>query len=273
MSSARWDTAFLAKFGTAAPLITREELLSWILHEDEDYWVLNKPGWVVCHPAKRGPWSSLTGAIRELTGEETVHLVNRLDRETSGIVLLAKHRKASREAQQAFQNGFADKRYFAVLRGTVETKLEISAALEPDTDSPVAVKLRVARRGLGQKAQTSILPLCARKGFSLVEVRPHTGRKHQIRAHCEHVGHPIVGDKIYGGNPEWFLKFIDSGWTAEMQKELLFPRQALHAHFLNVPLEQRELVLRAPATPDFLELCRVLKLDAELLQAKKVGPP
>jgi 23S rRNA-/tRNA-specific pseudouridylate synthase len=85
------------KFSTQnkdAPLITEELLRESILFEDEDIVVVNKPGWFVCHPSKSGPWSSLVGATRELLGIDTIFLVGRLDRETSGVVVMAKTKAA-----------------------------------------------------------------------------------------------------------------------------------------------------------------------------------
>ena len=84
------------------PLVEMEEFKKWILHEDENLLALNKPGWLVCHPSKNGPFSSLVGAAKEYLGVESVHLVSRLDRETSGVVLLAKNRKAASYWQKAW---------------------------------------------------------------------------------------------------------------------------------------------------------------------------
>ena len=90
-------------------LIDYDAFKSWIVVEDDAVLVVDKPGWVVCHPSKNGPLSSLVGVAKLHTGLETLHLVSRLDRETSGIVLFAKHRKAARELQMAFQERQVDK--------------------------------------------------------------------------------------------------------------------------------------------------------------------
>ena len=78
-----------------APLVDPDQLSEWIIYEDQDLLVFDKPGWLVCHPSKNGPWSSLVGAAKEYLNVDSIHLVSRLDRETSGVVMLAKHRKAA----------------------------------------------------------------------------------------------------------------------------------------------------------------------------------
>jgi 23S rRNA pseudouridine1911/1915/1917 synthase len=100
-----------------ARIIEPPELASWILHEDERLLVVNKPGDVVCHPSKHGPWSSLVGAAREHLGLDRVHLVFRLDRETSGVVVLAKDPRMASRLQTAMQDRRVGKRYLAVLTG------------------------------------------------------------------------------------------------------------------------------------------------------------
>ena len=84
-----------------APLVNPSELEDWIIYEDESVVAINKPGWLVCHPSKNGPWSSLVGAVRERLQLEQVYLAGRLDRETSGVVLLAKNESTGRHWQKA----------------------------------------------------------------------------------------------------------------------------------------------------------------------------
>src|SRR5215207_10406103 len=98
-------------------MIVPEEVPSWIVYEDERLLVVNKPGDLVCHPSKAGPWSSLVGALREYTNLPTVHLVFRLDRETSGVVVLAKDTAMASRLQVAMQQRKVGKSYRAVLTG------------------------------------------------------------------------------------------------------------------------------------------------------------
>ncbi|MEM9025356.1 MAG: RNA pseudouridine synthase, partial [Verrucomicrobiota bacterium] len=203
--------------GESAPLVEPEELESWILEEDERLLVLNKPGWLVCHPSKNGPWSSLVGALREARNLDQVHLVSRLDRETSGLVILAKDSGMGSVLQGAMAQRKVEKRYHAVLEGIlpviVGEKLTVDVPLVNDRKSLVHVKCKAQKGQQGSRAVSHFVPLEIGREYSLVEVLIETGRKHQIRAHAEWIGNRVVGDKIYGPDALWFLKFTETGWT------------------------------------------------------------
>ncbi|MBC2594866.1 RluA family pseudouridine synthase [Ruficoccus amylovorans] len=212
-----------------AELIDPAELREWIVFEDEDVLVIDKPGWIVCHPSKNGPWSSLVGACRELTGLETLHLVARLDRETSGIVLIAKRPASARRLQMAFQERRVNKEYLAIMSGELTELVTVNQPLAKDLESQVAARVTVRKSRSAQKAVTAFEPLASGGGYTLVRVHPETGRKHQIRAHAFWLGHPIAGDKIYGPDDTLFLEFITEGWTPRLDAALPMRRQALHA--------------------------------------------
>lgn len=253
-------------FGAEAPLIKPEELPTWILHEDGDLLVFNKPGWVICHPSKNGPWSSLIGATREYTGLETLHLVARLDRETSGLILIAKTQPMARKLQMSFEQRMVEKYYFAVLEGEMTRTTEVSRAIGPAQGSPVAVKQEVKKDYTGQKAQTTFVPLLTKNGHTLARVQPHTGRKHQIRVHAQWLGYPVVGDKLYGKDETLYLDFAEKGWTERHTQELALPRQALHAGAL-VFLSERLPSFRAPLTEDLAQYAqRLFELGREELE-------
>lgn len=237
----------------SAPLIRPEELADWILYEDEHLLLVNKPGDIVCHPSKNGPWSSLVGACREHLGLETIHLVHRLDRETSGLVMMAKNRKYARITQMAFQNRQVSKSYLAILEGEMKEPVRVKQPLAKDLESPVYIKQTVRKSNSSQSAETGFEPLLSAHGYSLVRVTPHTGRKHQIRAHALWLGFPVVADKIYGADDSLYLEFIEHGWTARLEAALPLRHQALHAYSLTFEVPDFQKTFRAPLVPDMKE--------------------
>ena len=229
-------------------IIVPDELPQWILHEDDRLLVVAKPGDVVCHPSKAGPWSSLVGAVREYTRLPTVHLVFRLDRETSGVVVLAKDARMASRLQTAMQERKIGKAYLALLTGDLAGPVTVDQPLGDDTTTPVFVKSTV--RPDGQKAVTHFTPLAQGGGFTWVRVVTETGRKHQIRAHAEWLGHSLVGDKIYGPDPRLYLEFIETGWTPALAARLLFERQALHCAEIDLRPAGLPHVFSAPVPAD-----------------------
>jgi 23S rRNA pseudouridine1911/1915/1917 synthase len=234
-------------------MITADEVPGWIVYEDAQLLVVNKPGDVVCHPSKAGPWSSLVGALREYAKLETVHLVFRLDRETSGVVVLAKDAAMASRLQVAMQKRKIGKAYFAILSGELNGAVTVNQPLGDDLASPVFVKTCV--RPDGQAAVSHFTPLSVGGGFSLVRVVTETGRKHQIRAHAQWLGHTMVGDKIYGPDARCYLDFIDHGWTPALEAKLLLPRQALHCAEIDLRATGVDKGFSAPLPTDLRDFC------------------
>jgi 23S rRNA pseudouridine1911/1915/1917 synthase len=247
--------------------ITADELRSWTIEEFNGITVFNKPAGVVCHPSKDGPWSSLAGAYREVYGCEKVHMPFRLDRETSGVMVLTGVEEQGRRLQRAVQRGAYSKTYLAVLMGALHG--EVQVALRLGANDGGLVRLRQAPKcdGSGQEACTRIVPILSSTVGTLVSVEPVTGRLHQIRAHARAIGHPLFGDKIYGPDESLFVEFIEQGWTQRHERALGLRRQALHC--LSVEFgslnEQGERRLTAPLAPDLVKFCRqslALPVDA-----------
>ena len=234
-------------------MIAPEELPAWIVHEDDRLLVVDKPGDVVCHPSKAGPWSSLVGAAREYTRLPTMHLVFRLDRETSGVVVLAKDAKMASRLQTAMQERKVGKVYFAILTGELTAPVTVDQPLGDDVASPVFVKSAV--RPDGQASVTHFTPVATGGGFTLARVVTDTGRKHQIRAHAQWLGHLLVGDKIYGPDARCYLEFIDHGWTEALAAKLLLPRQALHCAEIDLRPAGLTQVFSAPLPADLRAFC------------------
>jgi 23S rRNA pseudouridine1911/1915/1917 synthase len=235
-------------------LITVDEIRSWIIFEDENLLVVNKPGDVVCHPSKAGPWSSLVGATRSYTGLPTMHLVFRLDRETSGVIVLAKNAATASRLQTAMMERRVGKSYVAVLAGELTQPVTVRQPLGDDTASPVFIKSAVV--ATGQSAVTHFWPLAVAAGFTLAKVVTETGRKHQIRAHAQWLGRSLVGDKIYGPDARCYLDFIESGWTPALEGKLLLSRQALHCAEIDLREAGAPDVFRAELAEDLNAFCR-----------------
>lgn len=212
-----------------------------IIHEDADLLVVNKPADLVCHPTKTDEYSSLISRARLHLGTGShPQLVNRLDRETSGLVLIAKTSDAARELRRIWESRQVQKNYLAIVHGhPAKPGGLIDAPTGKDKSSQVAIKDCV--RPDGAPAQTVysvenrfLRPIHGSDGppqpFSLLIVQPQTGRKHQIRIHLAHIRHPIVGDKLYGGDEQIYLDFVQGRLTDEQRRRLILPNQALHAN-------------------------------------------
>src|SRR5688572_25471968 len=210
-----------------------------IVAEDDELLVINKPAGLVCHPTKGDEYSSLISRARLYLGtKEEPHLINRLDRETSGIVIVAKNSEASAMLRKVWESRAVEKEYLAIVHGELKDAMTIEAALGPDEESAVSIKDRVREDGASAKTQAFGLNTFERDGhvFSLVKVALFTGRKHQIRIHLSHIGHPIVGDKMYGGDEGLYLAFVKDELTAEQCSRLITRNQCLHASYVSFEL-------------------------------------
>lgn len=225
-----------------------------VLHEDSDLLVIDKPAGLVCHPTKDGEMSSLIGRVRLHLGHASGRLVNRLDRETSGIVVVATGAEVAGELGRLFSGQAVAKTYQAIVDGHVpQETLEMTGALGDDDRSPVAIKSCVRPDGAPAETHARVLRRWTREGrpYTLLEVTPRTGRKHQIRVHLAAAGFPIVGDKLYGDDEQRYLRFVSRAMTAEDVRALRLEYHALHAGQLSWVWRDRTWHFSAPPPEAF----------------------
>lgn len=235
-----------------------------ILYRDDAILVINKPGNLPCHPGGRYFSHTLWALLKEREGIENIHFVHRLDRETSGLVLVAADPESARICQTGFESGAVRKVYRALVEGDFPSApLTAEGCLLPDADSPVRKKRRfVSTCGKttipdgAQRCRTRFRLVKRHGPMSLVEARPDTGRLHQIRATLLGMGYPVVGDKLYGVDDALFLKFIEDGLTPEDRARLRIDRQALHASELSFrhPRTGAEMSFRASIPDDMIRI-------------------
>jgi 23S rRNA pseudouridine1911/1915/1917 synthase len=214
-----------------------------LIYEDEHLLVVNKPPLMTVHPTARHHRHTVIKQLEEARPGEYLSLIHRLDRETSGVLLIAKSREAdskfkielekrSKSAARAIASGSprpdaAEKSYIAITRGKPPDGL-VDAPLDADP-SPLRVKMMVTEPGRGLAARTGVTVLGTAGEYALVRCDLFTGRQHQIRVHLAHLGTPIVGDKLYGPDERLLARGADRELTEEDIVSLELPRHALHA--------------------------------------------
>ncbi len=236
-----------------------------IVAEGPDWIVVDKPAGLLTHPTRPDGAPTLWDGLRQLLAYELANrgqlsIITRLDRETSGLVLLALTRERARSFGLSMQRGQIGKEYLAVVRGWPdweETSVDAPVIRQGEVgESPVWLRRCVDPRGAAAVTGFAVERRFERQGmkFAILRAFPRTGRTHQIRVHAAHLGHPLVGDKIYGGREgAAYLEFIETGWTPGLQAELLLPRHALHAAVLEFPDQAGVRRVEGALAPDLQE--------------------
>jgi 23S rRNA pseudouridine955/2504/2580 synthase/23S rRNA pseudouridine1911/1915/1917 synthase len=249
-----------------------------VLFEDADLLVINKPPNLPCHPSGRYFHHTLWAVLKTRFGMEQPLLVNRLDRETSGLTIVAKTAEAGKLLSAEFSARRVEKQYLVLVEGAFPPCVEARGLLLPDADSPVRKKLKFVAaeaappelaskwaetvfRNVETLSSAVTAPGLPADPVSLVEATPVTGRLHQLRATLQSLGFPVVGDKLYGHDPALFIRFCQDQLSDGDRAVLRLDRQALHASQLRIrhPRTQQMLDLEAPLPADMAALLAELR--------------
>lgn len=242
------------------PFEELEEIPLPVVYEDAHLLALDKPPLVTVHPTARYHKNTVIERLRQARPGDFLALIHRIDRETSGVLMVAKHLESERAFKRLLEErslGGEDsvkKTYVALTRGVPDvTRCELPVEL--DTDNSLRVKMRVAAPGQGLEARTDIEVCESRAGYALCRLELHTGRQHQIRLHLAALGCPVVGDKLYGPDERLLARAADNELTERDLELLEHPRHLLHAErydFIH-PVMHQPLRLVAPLPEDLLQ--------------------
>jgi 23S rRNA pseudouridine1911/1915/1917 synthase len=224
-----------------------------VLYEDPSIIVIDKPAGMVVHPAPGNPSGTLVNALLHhcndlsgINGALRPGIVHRLDKETSGVMVVAKNDESYRHLTRQFKNRTVEKVYLAIAYGNIkqnEGQIDSAIGRHPDQRKKMSTKTKKGRVALTRwKVLERLGP------FTLLEIHPQTGRTHQIRVHLSSIGHPILGDPLYGKKG-----------TVEMMKKM--GRQALHAHRLGFthPRTGERIQFVAPIPEDMSNVLSFLR--------------
>ncbi|HUR29129.1 MAG TPA: RluA family pseudouridine synthase [Planctomycetota bacterium] len=230
-----------------------------VLYEDDDALVVDKPALLAVHPSGRYLSDTLIQRVHAHFHYDRMHrdarprLCHRLDRETSGVILIGKTPQSHAEFMRQFEARETEKEYLAIVHGVVEAEDGIiDLPIGPSRTS--AVELKMAVQADGQEAVTHWNVVERKRRCTLVAARPFTGRQHQIRVHFDAIGHPLVGDKLYGVDEALFQRYAEDALTERDLEELELERHALHNH---------RLVFTSPTTKARIEVASPLPRDLE----------
>ena len=231
-----------------------------VLFDDKTLLAVDKPAGLICHPTDKIHNNTATSILKRQFPGQRLHLAHRLDRETSGVLILAKDPKTACALAGQFAGRQVRKEYLALAAGRVLWKRKTGS--ESLGREGLEIKVRQAV-GRGSPAQTQFQTLASCARFSLVKASPKTGRLHQIRVHLAHLGHPVLGDKLYTGQGEIYMKAVRKTLDPRDLEHLGAARQMLHAWRLRLthPTLGIPIDIKAPLPDDFRGLLESAGLE------------
>jgi 23S rRNA pseudouridine1911/1915/1917 synthase len=230
-----------------------------VLAEDDCFLALDKPAGLPMHTTAKFWKNTLVALLRERYPAEPLQICHRLDRETSGVLLVARSSEYASFLKQAFAHRDVSKAYLALVHGIPDPPEGIIDGPMRLLDTKTRIMMGVVPDGLPAVTRYRVLRTFTK--HALVEALPQTGRQHQIRVHLASIGHPIVGDKLYRASEQAFMKYCDTGLTDELLD--LFdglPRHALHAARLTFPhpRTREPITVESPLPADLVEYMEAL---------------
>ncbi len=230
-----------------------------IVFEDDYLIIINKPAGLIVHPGAGNPTGTMANAllhyIPDIRSVPRVGIVHRLDKDTTGLLVVAKDLKTHTHLVKQLQKRTVSRKYIALVYGEMISGGTVD---EPIGRHSVDRKRMAVKPSMGRPAITHYRVRKKYKGFTLLDVKLETGRTHQIRVHMSHIKFPIIGDNVYG-------RKMNAGKNNTLQLLSKFPRQALHAAELSFvhPKKQSDITFSAPMPADFQELIDVLENDLD----------
>ena len=223
-----------------------------ILFENSELFVVSKPSGMLVHPSGDDfVWSVIT-LFKINYPEQRLDLVHRLDRETSGTLIITKNKNTNSYLKKQLEKRNINKVYHAIVKGDPDwDSYDLHAPI--DAHPTAELRLRRAVQQDGAPSHTTFYILKRMGEYSLVKCQLHSGRTHQIRVHLEYLGYPILGDKIYGQTDQVFLSYLEKGITQHLKDKLLFSRQCLHAAEISFKTANGDTLTVTSPTPSDMQ--------------------
>lgn len=235
-----------------------------VLYEDDSIVVVNKPAGMVVHPGRGSYSGTLASALQfhfdqlsDVAGRHRPGIVHRLDRDTTGVILVARDNQVHQKISRQFERREVKKEYRAIVRGIPELEADFIRT-HVRVHTRVREKMMVCAPGDRSREAVTFYRTCERfPGYALMELHPHTGRTHQLRVHMQHIGTPIIADRHYIGESS----FTTGHLSGQPGGDVLIERQALHAYRLTIshPVSGKQMTFEAPLPPDMERTLAALK--------------